>query len=225
MAIRHWQQFLGHLRTLVGPQDQDSDAELVERYLRCLEEAAFAALVRRHGPMVLGVCRRMLRNAHDAEDAFQAAFLVLARKAGSIRNRRSLAAWLYEVAYHIAARMRAEAARRHIHERQVAAMRREKSAPETRETELAAVLDEELSRLPEKYRRILILCGLQGKTHIQAAHELGVPPGSLSRHLHRARELLRERLMGRGFTVPAALFGTVFATNEVFAAVRPSPVL
>jgi RNA polymerase sigma factor (sigma-70 family) len=225
MAIRQLEQILGHLRVLAGPRDDDSDAELLERFLRNREEAAFAALVRRHGPLVLGVCRRMLRHEQDTEDAFQAAFLVLARKADSIRNRRSLAAWLYEVAFHIAARMRAENARRRFHEKQIADMEIDKATADMRELELAAVLDEELNRLPEKYRRVLILCGLQGKTHVQAAHELGVAPGSLSRHLRRARELLRERLAGRGFTVPAALGGTVLAAEEMRAAVSSTLVL
>ncbi|HTU90741.1 MAG TPA: sigma-70 family RNA polymerase sigma factor [Gemmataceae bacterium] len=225
MAIRHLEQFLEHLRAFVGPRDEEGDAELLERFLRCREEAAFAALVRRHGPMVLGLCRRMLRHEHDAEDAFQAAFLVLARKAGSIRKKGALAAWLHRVAYHIAARMRAEAARRHIHEKQVAVMGTEKPSAEARETELAAVLDEEISRLPEKYRRVLVLCCLQGKTHVQAAHELAVAPGSLSRHLHRARELLRERLVGRGFTIPAALLGTILSADELPAAVPSTLIL
>jgi RNA polymerase sigma factor (sigma-70 family) len=224
MAIRPLQQLLRQLHVLAGPRD-DSDAELLERFLRSREEGAFVALVQRHGPLVLGVCRRMLRHEQDAEDAFQAAFLVLARKADSIRNRGSLAAWLYEVAFHLAARMRAEIARRHFHEKQVADREIDKAAADTREHELDAVLDEELSRLPEKYRRVLILCGLQGKTHGQAAYELGVAPGSLSRHLRRARELLGERLAGRGFTIPAALGGTVLAAEELLARVPSSLAL
>ncbi|HEY7426047.1 MAG TPA: sigma-70 family RNA polymerase sigma factor [Gemmataceae bacterium] len=225
MATRQFDPILSHLRALAGPPDDCGDAELLERFLLSREEAAFAALVRRHGPLVLGVCRRMLRHEQDAEDAFQAAFLVLARKAGSIRNKESLAAWLYEVAYHIAARMRAETVRRNIHERQVAGMPRANADAEVTEREWVAVLDEELNRLPEKYRRPLVLCCLQAKTHAHAAQELGLPVGSISRLLGRARELLRERLSDRGFTVPAALLGTALTAETLTAAVPHSLIV
>jgi RNA polymerase sigma factor (sigma-70 family) len=219
MANSPFDHFLEYLHVLAVPTDAGDDAALLERFLLHRDEAAFATLERRHGPLVLGVCRRLLRHEQDAEDAFQAAFLVLARKAGSIRNKEALAAWLYEVAYHIAARMRAENLRRNIHERQAANMAIEKPSAEAKEPELVAVLDEELNRLPEKYRRPLILCYLQGKTHLQAARELGLPAGSLSRRLGRARELLRERLAGHGFTTTAALLGTVLTAETLTAAV------
>src|SRR5262249_50676742 len=121
MSVGQLDLLLGHFRILVGVAEAEavSDAELLERFLAHRDETAFAVLVQRHGPLVLGVCRRQLRHAQDAEDAFQAAFLTLAKKAASIRNKESLAAWLYEVAYHIAVRLRAQAARRKVELRQV----------------------------------------------------------------------------------------------------------
>jgi RNA polymerase sigma factor (sigma-70 family) len=200
-----------HLRRLLAgpPGDDQSDARLLERFRQGRDGDAFAALVRRHGPLVLGVCRRVLGNEHDAEDAFQATFLVLARRAGSIRRAESLGAWLYEVAYRIALKARARAARRRQHERQAGEMPRpEKPAEELRQ-EVRPALDEELHRLPERYRRLLVLCDLEGRTHQEAAREVGLPPGSLSRHLGRARELLRERLVRRGITLSAAVLAAL----------------
>jgi RNA polymerase sigma factor (sigma-70 family) len=198
---------LQQLRRLFGgpPADDQSDGRLLERFQRERDEAAFTALVQRHGPLVLGVCRRVLRQEQDAEDAFQATFLVLARKAGSVRRAEALGAWLYEVAYRIALKARARAARQRTHERQAADMPGTDQGREEFRRELRGMLDEELHHLPERYRRLLVLCDLQGRTHQEAAREVGVPPGSLSRHLGRARELLRERLLRRGITLSAAL--------------------
>jgi RNA polymerase sigma factor (sigma-70 family) len=200
-----------HLRRLfAAPADgAASDARLLERFHQVRDEGAFAALVRRHGPLVLGVCRRVLGNEQDAEDAFQATFLVLARKAGSIRRAESLGGWLYEVAYRIALKARAAAARRRQHERQAGEMPRPEKPPDELRPELRPVLDEELHRLPECSRRLLVLCDLEGRTHQEAARELGIPPGSLSRHLGRARELLRERLVRRGITLSAVLLAAL----------------
>jgi RNA polymerase sigma factor (sigma-70 family) len=196
-----------HLRRLFAapPDDDRCDARLLERFAQAREEAAFTALVERHGPLVLGVCRRVLGNEHDAEDAFQATFLVLARKAGSIRRAEALGGWLYEVAYRISLKAQAAAARRREHERRAPEMTRPETPPEKIREDLRPVLDEELHRLPERYRRLLVLCDLQGRTHQEAAREVGIPPGSLSRHLGRARELLRERLVRRGITLSTAL--------------------
>ncbi len=223
MAAGQRDRILVQLRLLAGDATA-GDAELLDRFLASREEPAFAALVQRHGPLVLGVCRRLLRDEQDAEDAFQATFLVLARKAASIRKKESLGAWLYEVAFRIAVRLRADAARRKLHERQAPEVSAVDATDPMLWQELAAVLDEELNRLPEKYRRPLVLCHLQGRTHAQAARELGVPAGSLSRHLQRARELLRERLAGRGFTLPAALLGTVLTRQAATACVPLSLV-
>jgi RNA polymerase sigma factor (sigma-70 family) len=170
-------------------------------------------LVQRHGPLVLGTCRRLLRDTHAAEDAFQATFLVLARRAAALERQGSLAGWLYGVAYRIAVRARANAARRYSREvsmdscNDVCDPAGDDVAGRTSQQELRAVLDEEMQRLPVKYRAPLILCYLQGKTNEQAARELGRPPGSMSRHLTRARELLQERLTGRGMAVGAVLLG------------------
>jgi RNA polymerase sigma factor (sigma-70 family) len=200
MAAGSLGSVLRHLRRLAGaPGTADpSDVQLLERFARNRDETAFAALVERHGPMVLGVCRRVLRHEQDAEDAFQATFLVLARKAGAAGWRDSLGSWLYTVAYRLALRARAAAARRQLHERKAARMTRTASGSADEPGDLRPVLDEELSRLPEKYRAPLVLCYLQDKTQAEAARALGWPVGSMSMRLARGRELLRRRLERRG---------------------------
>jgi RNA polymerase sigma factor (sigma-70 family) len=183
---------------------EQSDGQLLEAFVARQDQEAFAVVVQRHGPMVLGVCRRVLKNAHDAEDAFQATFLVLARKAATIARRESLGGWLYEVAYHGALRSKTNASRRQVRERQVVAMMSSDAQAEIDRQELCAVLDQELHQLPRKYRRSLVLCYLEGKTHTQAAQELGWPAGSMSRHLARGREILRGRLLRRGISLSSA---------------------
>jgi RNA polymerase sigma factor (sigma-70 family) len=203
---------LRHLRGLAGPGDKPdpTDGDLLHRFRARHEEAAFAVLVQRHGPLVLGVCRRILRDPDLADDAFQATFLVLVRRAGSIRRPESLANWLYGVARLVALKARAEAARRRSREREAVGMPAPQPRDETSWNELRAVLDEELARLPEKYRAPLVLCYLEGKTHDQAARELGCPRTSLTSRLGRARALLHRRLSRRGIALafgvlPAAL--------------------
>jgi RNA polymerase sigma factor (sigma-70 family) len=169
---------------------------LLERFTRQQDGAAFAALVRRHGPMVLRVCRRGCANAHDAEDAFQATFWVLVCKAGSIRRPELLANWLCGVAYRTAKKARASALQRRRHERLAACLPRREPSVDAAWQDLRALLDEELHRLPDKYRLPLILCYLEGKTNKEAARHLGWPPGSMSARLARGRQLLRERLEG-----------------------------
>jgi RNA polymerase sigma factor (sigma-70 family) len=186
-----------------------TDGELLERFRVGREETAFALLVQRHGPMVQGVCRRLLADVHAAEDAFQATFLVLVRKAASIRKQDSVASWLYGVARRIAVKARLRLARGSALERQSLAMRQPEPCDEMTWQELQTVLDEELDQLPEKYRQALVLCGLDGKTHEQAARELGCPKSSLSSRLARARELLRQRLARRGITVSSAALAAV----------------
>jgi RNA polymerase sigma factor (sigma-70 family) len=174
-----------------------TDAELLDRFTRTGDPAAFAALVRRHGPMVFGVCRRVLRDPNDAEEAFQVTFLVLVRKAGGLRDPGRLANWLYGVANRVARKARVSAARRDRHERAAAAP--DRTPPdETPDAELRAVLDEEMVALPDKYRAPLVLCYLEGLTNEAAAERLGWPPGSMSYRLARGRELLRKRLVRRG---------------------------
>jgi RNA polymerase sigma factor (sigma-70 family) len=215
---------LRHLRHLVAARrvEELSDGRLLERFVRGRDEAAFAALVQRHSGLVLGVCRRVLQHAQDAEDAFQAAFLVLAQRAGAIRNPEAVGSWLYEVAYHIATRARAHAARRRTSERQAHAKAPPETPAQTAWPELQPILDEELHRLPEKYRRPLVLCYFQGKTNRQAAAELGWPVGSISRRLARARELLRRSLTRRGVVLSGTALASFLAGQRAASA---SPAL
>jgi HlyD family secretion protein len=158
----------------------------------------------RHGAMVLSVCRRLLRDSHDIEDAFQAAFLTLVRKGTSIHRPESLAAWLYRVAYRIALRLRGEAAERARHEQPGVEMLTGAEANESAVRDLRAVMDEEIDALPERYRQAFVLCCLEGKTHSEAARVMGRPTGTVSCWLKRGRERLRDRLARRGLA-PAAL--------------------
>jgi RNA polymerase sigma factor (sigma-70 family) len=203
MAIAPLDTVLHHLRRLAGaPRPGEStDAQLLQRFARKRDEAAFALLVQRHGPMVLGVCRRVLGNSHDAEDAFQATFLILARKAAAVGWRDSVAAWLYTVAYRLALRVRSHAARRRFHEREMMHIRRIEVAGGRGQQDWVPLLDEELSRLPEKYRAPLVLCYLHEYSHVQAAQALGWPVGSMSKRLARGRELLRRGLARRGISL------------------------
>ena len=171
-------------------------------------EDAFTALVHRHGPMVLGVCRRMLPNAHDAEDAFQATFLILARRAASIGRREQLANWLYGVAVRTAKEARRRAARQHARERRLMNESHVKvvNAPDEDQRDLLSLLDEELNALPPRYRIALVACELEGKSRREAAQQLGVPEGTLSTHLARGRKLLRDRLVRRGVSLGAGPF-------------------
>jgi RNA polymerase sigma factor (sigma-70 family) len=184
------------------------DGQLLERYLSHGDEAAFEALVNLHGPMVLGLCRRVLRDPGDIEDAFQATFLVLVRKASTIRDRRHLSNWLYGVAFRVARRARTNTLRRR--DREIAVENLEASAaPETADIlGIGPVLDQELNRLPRKYRAPLILCYLKGHTHDQAAEELECPVGTVRSRLARGRDLLRRRLTSRGHAPTAAILGT-----------------
>jgi RNA polymerase sigma factor (sigma-70 family) len=196
--------FLQHIRGLAGEAANEDDRRLVERFASAREQAAFVALVRRHGPMVFGVCRRALNNLQDAEDAFQATFLVLARKAHSLRNHACVASWLCRVAHHAALRARARDACRG--ERERAAARPEAvEAGAFDEQETWQALHEEMHRLPERYHAPLALCYLQGRTYEEAARQLRWPLGTLKKRLTQARQLLRERLARRGLGLAAAL--------------------
>jgi RNA polymerase sigma factor (sigma-70 family) len=190
-----------------------TDGALLVRFLAQREEAAFEMLVQRHGPMVLGLCQRVLGDTHAAEDAFQATFLVLARQAAAIRKQASLGSWLYGVAQRIACRARAQAAARRQRERQAALMATTESLDETTWQDLRAVLDEEVGRLPEKYRAPVVLCHLEGKSHEQAARELGWPRRSLTNRLTRGLDVLRKRLVKRGVTVSAGALATALTVK------------
>jgi RNA polymerase sigma factor (sigma-70 family) len=193
----------------------------LERFARQQDEAAFAALVRRHGPMVLGVCQRILRDPHDAEDAFQATFLVLVRKTGSLARPELLANWLYGVACRTALSARAEAARRRTCERPVVDRPVEGSA-DADWHDLRPVLDEEVSRLPDVYRVPFVLCYLEGKTNDEASRHLGCPKGTVLSRLARARERLRVRLTRRGLALSAGLGAAVLTQKAAPAALPPT---
>jgi RNA polymerase sigma-70 factor (ECF subfamily) len=180
-----------------APPERGADGQLLEQFARGQDGAAFAAVLRRHGPMVLGVCRRVLRGGPDAEDAFQATFLVLARKAAAPDRPELLASWLYGVAYRTAQQVRTWVARRRRLEREAAAMSASESEPETVWQEVRELLDEELQSLPEKYRAPLVLCYLEGLTDEQAARVLGWPATATMSRLARGRAILRDRLAGR----------------------------
>jgi RNA polymerase sigma-70 factor (ECF subfamily) len=201
------------LRLAAGPPPGQEDGELLGRFVAARDEAAFAALVGRHGGMVFGVCRRLLDNVHDAEDAFQATFVILTRQAASIRKRDSLASWLYGVAYRVARKARAAAARRRAGERPVDDFVSSDPTAEAAWRELRPVIDEELSRLPAKYRDPIVLCYLEGKTNEEAARLLGWTKGTVSGRLSRARDLLRPRLTRRGLALPAGGLAALLAWN------------
>jgi RNA polymerase sigma factor (sigma-70 family) len=192
-----------------------ADGDLLRRYVNDRDADAFAELVARHGPMVLGACRRVLGDAHAAEDAFQATFLALARQARAVRRPAALPAWLYGVAVRTARHARARRDRR----RQAEARARPAAVPdplaEISGRELLAVIDEELARLPEAYRLPLLLCGLDGLARDEAAARLGWSVASLRGRLGRGRELLRQRLAARGLAVPAVLAGVLVADAAV----------
>jgi serpin B len=212
---------LGHVVELIaqGRLEEVTDGQLLERYVRGRDETAFAALVRRHGGMVLAVARRILQDLHAAEDAFQATFLILARKAAALDRGRSVAGWLHTVAGRVALNARTSALRRRRQERAAAGRRRPEADAATAEDDLRGLLDAVLQQLPEKYRVPLVLCYLEGKTNEAAARELGWPVGSISKRLAQARALLHDRLTARGVTMSVGLLAA--GIGEATAAAAP----
>jgi RNA polymerase sigma factor (sigma-70 family) len=212
---------LRFIRRIAAPcaAGEPTDGQLLDRFAGRRDEAAFAALLQRHGPMVLGVCQSVLGNAHDAEDAFQATFLVLVRKAGSIGKPDAVGSWLHGVAYRLAVKARAEAARRRAHERRKPTMPVAEPLAELIGRDLRPVLHEEVSRLPDKYRAPFVLCYLEGKTNEEAARLLGWPKGTVLSSLARARARLRARLTRRGVALSAGAFAAVLAQGTAPAAV------
>jgi len=196
-----------------------TDAELLECFANQHNEAAFEALVRRHGPMVLRLCQRVLHDTHNAEDAFQATFIVLARKAGKIARPESLANWLYGVAHRIALKARAGAQRRQARERGIAQDPPHAPADQAAWRDLAPPLQDELGHLPEPYRIVLALCYWEGKTVDEAAQQLGCTRGVVLGRLSRGRESLRSRLVGRGLALSSAALGTLLAQQAAAAGV------
>ncbi len=178
-----------------------TDGQLLERFATRrgdASETAFAALVERHGPMVLRACRGVLGDDHEAMDAFQATFLVLARKGGSLWIRDSLGPWLHRVALRAASRAKQSAARRRAGEQKAVAMAEARNIDAAERDELAAIVHEEVDRLPERYRAAVVLCDLEGRTHEDAARHLGCPVGTVGSRLSRGRDRLRDRLTRRG---------------------------
>jgi len=224
MAERRFAGVLRQIRRLIdAPAGEGlTDGQLVDRFAASQDQAAFELLLHRHGPMVLNVCRFWLRDPHDIDDAFQATFLVLARKASSIHKRSSAASWLYGVAQRVARQARVNAARRRRKERQAADMAHVEPPSELGQNEMHSLLRDELQRLPEKYRAPLILCYLEGKTNETAAQELGVPSGSMSKRLTQARDLLRERLMYRGAALSVGGCAALLSETTATAAVPPA---
>jgi RNA polymerase sigma factor (sigma-70 family) len=200
-----------------GEPSGPTDAELLERFRRHRDEAAFEALVRRHGPMVLAVCRRVLGSVHDAEDAFQATFLVLVRKAGSVGQPELLANWLYGVAHRTALEARSRAARRGARERQLQTMPHTAITTEPGDGDLRAVLDRELSRLPDKYRTAVVLCDLEQRSRDEVTRQLGIPAGTLSSRLAAGRKLLATRLRRRGLAVPGTALALLLSREAASA--------
>ena len=207
-------------RLLPAPDPAPADAPLLRAFEATRSEGAFEELVRRHGPMVLATCRRVLGNPDDAEDAFQAVFLVLARKASTVRG--NLAGWLYAVSVRTARGVRIMRERRRKHETR-ASVRSESAVLPESDHDLAAVIDEELARLPEHYREAVVLCELRGLSRKQAASELGIPEGTLSSRLAVARRKLAALLSARGLA-PAAVVA-LLAPASVSAGLVESAVL
>jgi len=202
--------FLHHVRKFAAksPDNLAKDRELLEMFLERREEEAFTALLRRHGPMVLAVCRTITHDWHTAEDAFQATFLLLAQKAVSIRQRESVGSWLHGVARHIARKAVTAAVRQRTEEGKAKPIMPRDPLMDMSLRELQKIMHEELEMLPEKYRMALVHCYLEGKTHEQAARQLGWSKGTVRGRLNRGREMLRGSLTRRGLAVSAGLLTT-----------------
>jgi len=215
-----------HLRTLMVQRDAAylTDAQLLECFVNRQDTVALEALVRRHSPMVWGVCRRVLANFHDAEDAFQATFLVLVRKAASITSRELVANWIYAVAAQTALKARTTAAKRSTRERQVTEMPERAAADQAPWSDLQPLLDAELSRLPGKYRAVIVLCDLEGKSRKEVALQLRVPEGTVASRMATARTMLARRLARRGVAVSGAALAAGL-TEHVASAGAPASVV
>jgi len=221
MAAAHMDSVIRHLRRTVLRQDDAgrSDAELLASFISQTDDTAFAALARRHGPMVFGVCRRVIGNHHDAEDAFQATFLILARKASTVRPRERVANWLHGVALRTALRAKSMTAKRQSRERHVTEMPEPEALQQDQLHDLKYLLDQELNGLPENYRLPILLCDLEGRTIKEAARQLGWPQGTVAGRLARGRKHLAKRLASRGVVLSAGLLAAVVSDNVASAGV------
>lgn len=210
---------IGVIRRLAesGRHSLSTDDELLDRFLDGRDEQAFAEIVERHGPMVFGVCLRLLSHRQSAEDAFQATFLTLVKKGHTIRQRRSLSFWLYRVAYRLSLSQRSRLNR---HPEQSLTEEIPVNDPhDAAWHEIRATVDAELHRLPPRYRSVMILCALEGKTYDEAARELGCPKGTVAIRLLRAREILKRRLVRRGLVAGAGGLAAHAAIPQALAAV------
>jgi len=216
MTERRVDRVLQHIRQACAAEGLAglTDRELLRRFAEVGDEEAFASLVRRHGPMVHQVCRRVLHDWHDAEDALQATFLVLARKAGTRGWQESVAGWLHEAACRIALKVRVTAARRRTHEQRAGRPPSPDPLAEVTGRELLTALDEEVRRLPPKYRDPLILCCLEDASREEAAQQLGLTPAAIKNRLEAGREALRARLARRGLPLPAVLASVLLARGS-----------
>lgn len=212
------------LRVATKVQEELSDGQLLQHFIDQQDESAFDVLVRRHGPLVWGVCSRTVGHRQDAEDAFQATFLVLARKAASIQRRELLANWLHGVAHRTSMRVKSTARRRLMKERQWNDVPEPTSSSPDAWDDLAPLIDQELANLPEKYRIAVLLCDLQGKTGKEVAKQLRIPEGTLSSRLRTGRVMLAKRLARHGLSLSGGALATVLSQHAVSAAV-PTTVL
>jgi RNA polymerase sigma factor (sigma-70 family) len=224
MATAQLHGLLRHLRRAALLRDERTDGQLLGCFINRREEAAFEALVQRHGPMVWGVCRRVLGNEADAEDAFQATFLVLVRKAAAITDRATVGNWLYGVAHNTAFKAKAMTSRRRVKERE-AADRPRPGVTEEVWDDLRPLLDEELGRLPDRYRAVIVLCDVEGQPIKEAARLLGCPQGTVTSRLTRGRKLLAGRLARRGVALSGVLLAGVLGRHATAAVVPPPLVL
>jgi RNA polymerase sigma factor (sigma-70 family) len=217
-------QLIEHLRRTALPRYGAglTDGQLLGRFVQARDEAAFEALLRRHGPMVWGVCRRIVGHAQDAEDAFQATFVVLVRKAAAVVPREAVGNWLYGVAYHTALKARAVSAKRRGREIPVDALPEPGTAGPDLRDERLRLLDQELSRLPDKYRLPIVLCDLEGRPRREVAGQLRLPEGTLSSRLTTARRTLAKRLARHGLILPAGALGALLAEGAASAGVPPT---
>jgi RNA polymerase sigma factor (sigma-70 family) len=224
MASGQTSEMIQHLRRTVCLPDSPgrTDEQLLEDFINHRDEAAVAALIGRHGPMVWGVCCRLLRNHHDAEDAFQATFLVFVRRAASISSRELLANWLYGVAHQTARKARATIAKKIVRERQVTEMPEQAVEERDLRNDLQSLLDQELNRLPASYRVVLVLCNLEGKTRKDAAEQLGLPEGTVGSRLARGRIMLAKRLARHGLLVTDGSLLAVLSLSAASASVPAS---
>jgi RNA polymerase sigma factor (sigma-70 family) len=226
MATNPVSKVIQHLRSAarLGEGVDRTDAQLLDCFVSRREQAALETLVRRHGPMVWGVCRRILRNHHDAEDAFQATFLVLVRKVASIVPKEMVGNWLYGVAQQTALKARATAAKRQTRERHQTDMPDPAVMESDLWPDLQPLLDKELRLLPDKYRVVIVLCDLEGKTRPEAARHLGCPEGTVGSRLARARTMLAKRLVRHGLALSSGTLAAVLS-EKVAAGCVPASVL